>query len=39
MTPPILQPISGPLDTCNFDDFEDEKEVPPDELSGWDQGF
>lgn len=37
--PPIMQPISGPLDTNNFDDFPIELEEPPDELSGWDEGF
>lgn len=39
MAPPILQPVSGPLDTGNFDDFPLDMEEPPDELSGWDRGF
>lgn len=39
MEPPIVQPVSGPLDTCNFDEFDDETLVPPDEESGWDHGF
>lgn len=39
LTPPILQPVSGPLDYCNFDNFPMETDFPDDELSGWDEGF
>lgn len=36
MVPPILQPVTGPLDTSNFDVFPLETDIPVDELSGWD---
>lgn len=39
LTPPILQPVSGPLDYSNFDNFPMETDFPDDELSGWDEGF
>ncbi|XP_051897035.1 cGMP-dependent protein kinase 1-like isoform X2 [Pristis pectinata] len=40
LTPPIVQSVSGPLDTSNFDTFpEDTEEEPPDEESGWDADF
>lgn len=37
MRPPLLQPVAGPLDTSNFDDFPMDCEVPIDETSGWDE--
>ncbi|XP_069773678.1 cGMP-dependent protein kinase 1-like isoform X1 [Narcine bancroftii] len=40
LTAPIVQNVSGPLDTSNFDSFpEDTEEEPPDEESGWDADF
>lgn len=39
LTPPIVQPVNGPTDSSNFDEFPSRTEVPPDELSGWDINF
>ncbi|XP_037040050.1 cGMP-dependent protein kinase, isozyme 1 isoform X2 [Bradysia coprophila] len=39
LTPPILQPVAGPLDFSNFDHFPMETDFPDDEMSGWDEGF
>lgn len=40
MSPPLMQPVSGPLDISNFDNFPMEMDVPVDECSGWDKvGF
>ncbi|KAJ6645894.1 cGMP-dependent protein kinase, isozyme 1 [Pseudolycoriella hygida] len=39
LTPPILQPVTGPLDFSNFDIFPMETDFPDDEVSGWDEGF
>nr|CAD7576362.1 unnamed protein product [Timema californicum] len=36
---PIVQPVKSNTDTSNFDKYEREKEIPPDELSGWDKDF
>lgn len=36
MHPPLLQPVDGPLDTSNFDEFPMDSDDPVDELSGWD---
>ena len=36
---PIRQPYNGPSDARNFDMFNPEADVPPDETSGWDEDF
>nr|CAD7412305.1 unnamed protein product [Timema cristinae] len=36
---PIVQPVKSNTDTSNFDKYEREKEIPPDEISGWDKDF
>nr|CAD7605070.1 unnamed protein product [Timema genevievae] len=36
---PIVQPVKSNTDTSNFDKYEREKEIPPDEFSGWDKDF
>lgn len=36
---PIRQPYNGPSDARNFDMFNPEIDVPPDETSGWDEDF
>ena len=36
---PIRQPYNGPSDARNFDMFNPEVDVPPDETSGWDEDF
>lgn len=36
---PIKPKIKDPLDTSNFDRFALDKNIPPDELSGWDNHF
>uniref|UniRef100_A0A1B0GHS1 cGMP-dependent protein kinase n=2 Tax=Lutzomyia longipalpis TaxID=7200 RepID=A0A1B0GHS1_LUTLO len=36
---PIVQPVAGPLDVSNFDQFPIDSEIPPDECSGWDADF
>lgn len=37
LTPPIHPMVSSPSDTRNFDYFPFEDDIPPDELSGWDE--
>lgn len=39
MISPIVNPVESPIDTSNFDCFPDEVDMPPDELSGWDEAF
>jgi len=39
LKPPYIPRVKNPLDHSNFDDFPTIKENPPDELSGWDEGF
>lgn len=36
---PIQQPVRGPCDTSNFDCFGKDNDIPPDELSNWDENF
>lgn len=36
---PILPVVKNPSDSSNFDAYPKEKELPPDELSGWDIDF
>ena len=31
--------VRSPADSSNFDTYPKEKELPPDELSGWDIDF
>lgn len=39
LTPPIVPHVENATDTSNFDTFPHEFELPPDELSGWDEDF
>lgn len=39
LEPPKITFVNGPLDLSNFDSFPNDFEVPPDENSGWDEGF
>ena len=34
----VLQ-IKGPTDTSNFDDYPEDVDLPPDDVSGWDKDF
>ena len=34
----LLQ-IKGPTDTSNFDDYPEDVDLPPDDISGWDKDF
>lgn len=36
LLPPLIQMVSSPVDTRNFDYFPFDDDIPPDELSGWD---
>ncbi|KAF6031729.1 PRKG1 [Bugula neritina] len=37
---PYIPTVQSPSDMRNFDDYpEDDSEEPPDDMSGWDQGF
>ncbi|CAD6192776.1 unnamed protein product [Caenorhabditis auriculariae] len=36
---PILPKVSNPADVTNFDNYPPDTDVPPDEFSGWDEGF
>ncbi|KAL1283122.1 cGMP-dependent protein [Trichinella pseudospiralis] len=38
LPPPIIPKINGPTDISNFDHYPADYDVPPDELSGWDEG-
>ncbi|CCD71862.1 cGMP-dependent protein kinase egl-4 [Caenorhabditis elegans] len=31
--------VSNPADVTNFDNYPPDNDVPPDEFSGWDEGF
>lgn len=37
--PPLIQMVSSPVDTRNFDYFPFDDDIPPDELSGWDEVY
>ncbi|CAB3409252.1 unnamed protein product [Caenorhabditis bovis] len=37
--PPIIPKVSNPADVTNFDNYPPDNDVPPDEFSGWDEGF
>uniref|UniRef100_A0A8R1DVD0 cGMP-dependent protein kinase n=1 Tax=Caenorhabditis japonica TaxID=281687 RepID=A0A8R1DVD0_CAEJA len=39
LKPPILPKVSNPADVANFDNYPPDNDVPPDEFSGWDEGF
>jgi len=39
LKPPRISCVNGQLDLTNFDTFPNDKEVPPDENSGWDVDF
>ncbi|KAK5640118.1 hypothetical protein RI129_010929 [Pyrocoelia pectoralis] len=36
---PIMKPVRGPCDTSNFDCFDKDIDIPPDEVSDWDIDF
>lgn len=36
---PILPKVSNPADISNFDNYPPDMDIPPDEFSGWDEGF
>ena len=31
--------VRGPTDASNFDDYDEDLDIPPDDLSGWDHDF
>ena len=31
--------VMSPVDTSNFDEYPDDDEEPPDDLTGWDKDF
>lgn len=39
LKPPILPKVSNPADVSNFDNYPPDQDIPPDEFSGWDEGF
>ncbi|CAJ0937286.1 unnamed protein product, partial [Mesorhabditis belari] len=39
LKPPIIPKVSNPADMSNFDNYPPDQDVPPDEFSGWDEGF
>eukprot|EP00095_Tigriopus_kingsejongensis_P001110 maker-scaffold622_size123092-snap-gene-0.20 protein:Tk01110 transcript:maker-scaffold622_size123092-snap-gene-0.20-mRNA-1 annotation:"cgmp-dependent protein" len=39
LSPPILSKIRSPSDASNFDSYPRDEEIPPDEVSGWDESF
>ncbi|KHN80821.1 cGMP-dependent protein kinase egl-4, partial [Toxocara canis] len=36
---PIIPKVSNPADVSNFDNYPPDQDIPPDEFSGWDEGF
>uniref|UniRef100_A0A7E4ZST1 cGMP-dependent protein kinase n=1 Tax=Panagrellus redivivus TaxID=6233 RepID=A0A7E4ZST1_PANRE len=36
---PIVPKVSNPADVSNFDNYPPDQDIPPDEFSGWDEGF
>ncbi|KAI0216531.1 cGMP-dependent protein kinase 1 [Lamellibrachia satsuma] len=39
LKPPYVPTIKGPTDTSNFDDYPEDVDLPPDDISGWDKDF
>lgn len=39
LSPPIQVKVRSASDASNFDSYPRDEEVPPDELSGWDEQF
>ncbi|CAH1794635.1 unnamed protein product [Owenia fusiformis] len=39
LTPPIVPKVKGPADFSNFDNYPKDVDIPPDEMSGWDENF
>ena len=31
--------VKGPLDSSNFDDYPQDTDIPPDDVTGWDKDF
>uniref|UniRef100_A0AC34QJH7 cGMP-dependent protein kinase n=1 Tax=Panagrolaimus sp. JU765 TaxID=591449 RepID=A0AC34QJH7_9BILA len=36
---PIIPKVTNPADVSNFDNYPPDQDIPPDEFSGWDEGF
>uniref|UniRef100_A0A914DM57 cGMP-dependent protein kinase n=1 Tax=Acrobeloides nanus TaxID=290746 RepID=A0A914DM57_9BILA len=36
---PIIPKVTSPADVSNFDNYPPDTDIPPDEFSGWDEGF
>ncbi|CAH8626669.1 unnamed protein product [Heterobilharzia americana] len=36
---PITPKISSPTDLSNFDSYSEEEDLPPEDLTGWDEDF
>lgn len=34
-----MRPVKGMTDLSNFDQYQEDRDVPPDENSGWDSNF
>ncbi|XP_066510750.1 cGMP-dependent protein kinase 2-like [Hoplias malabaricus] len=39
LSSPLKREVKGPTDHSHFDNYPPEDEIPPDELSGWDEDF
>lgn len=39
LRPPILPKVTSATDMSNFDHYPPDDQPPPDEFSGWDEGF
>ena len=39
LVPPIHPKVKGPADFSNFDNYPKDMDIPPDELTGWDEHF
>lgn len=39
MTAPLVLSVKSNTDMSNFDEYSDESDIPPDDLSGWDSEF
>lgn len=39
LTAPLILPVKNNTDMTNFDEYSDDRDEPPDDLSGWDSDF